>query len=180
MNIGLKYLLTFLVSMAPIVELRGAVPFGVGMGLRVLPVLIVCIIGNMIPVPFIALFIRKIFAFLRSRSKKLDDLVSKIELRAHEKAKTIKKYERWGLYIFVAIPLPGTGAWTGRVLPCRRCGSAAHPAPHPAAVPWGSVCRSRRSCPPAARSLPYTEASIQRRATPARGASSVPPARTVR
>lgn len=116
MNIGLKYLLTFLVSMAPIVELRGAVPFGVGMGLRVLPVLIVCIIGNMIPVPFIALFIRKIFAFLRSRSKKLDDLVSKIELRAHEKAKTIKKYERWGLYIFVAIPLPGTGAWTGALI----------------------------------------------------------------
>ena len=116
MNIGLKYLLTFLVSMAPIVELRGAVPFGVGMGLRVLPVLIVCIIGNMIPVPFIALFIRRIFAFLRSRSKKLDDLVSKIELRAHEKAKTIKKYERWGLYIFVAIPLPGTGAWTGALL----------------------------------------------------------------
>ena len=70
----------------------------------------------MIPVPFIALFIRRIFAFLRSRSKKLDDLVSKIELRAHEKAKTIKKYERWGLYIFVAIPLPGTGAWTGALI----------------------------------------------------------------
>ena len=116
MSVGLKYLLTFFVSMAPIVELRGAVPFGVGMGLHVLPVLAVCIIGNMIPVPFIALFIRRIFAFLRSRSKKLDDLVSKIELRAHEKAKTIKKYERWGLYIFVAIPLPGTGAWTGALI----------------------------------------------------------------
>ena len=111
-----KYLLVFLTAMAPIIELRGAVPFGVGMDLPVLPVLIVSVLGNMVPVPFIALFIRRIFAFLRRKSHWLNDIVTKIEERAHKKAKTVKKYELLGLYILVAIPLPGTGAWTGALV----------------------------------------------------------------
>ena len=111
-----KYLLVFLTAMAPIIELRGAVPFGVGMDLPVLPVLIVSVLGNMVPVPFIALFIRRIFAFLRKKSHWLNDIVSKIEERARKKAKTVKKYELLGLYILVAIPLPGTGAWTGALV----------------------------------------------------------------
>ncbi len=111
-----KYILTFLMSMVPVIELRGAVPFGVGMDLPLLPVLIVSVVGNMLPVPFIALFIRRIFAFLRSRSRRLDALVSKIEDRARKKARRIKKYETLGLFILVAIPLPGTGAWTGALV----------------------------------------------------------------
>ncbi len=111
-----KYILTFLMSMVPVIELRGAVPFGVGMDLPLLPVLIVSVVGNMLPVPFIALFIRRIFAFLRRRSLRLDALVSKIEDRARKKARRIKKYETLGLFILVAIPLPGTGAWTGALV----------------------------------------------------------------
>jgi uncharacterized membrane protein len=111
-----KYILTFLMSMVPVIELRGAVPFGVGMDLPLLPVLIVSVAGNMLPVPFIALFIRRIFGFLRRRSLRLDALVTKIEDRARKKARKIKKYETLGLFILVAIPLPGTGAWTGALV----------------------------------------------------------------
>ncbi len=116
MTVLTKYILTFLMSMVPVIELRGAVPFGVGMDLPLLPVLIVSVVGNMLPVPFIALFIRRIFAFLRRRSLRLDALVSKIEDRARKKARRIKKYETLGLFILVAIPLPGTGAWTGALV----------------------------------------------------------------
>ena len=116
MSIGAKYLLTFLTAMVPVIELRGAVPLGVGMDLPLLPVLIVAVAGNMLPVPFIALFIRKIFAFLRTKHHKLDQVVSKIEERARKKARKIKKYETLGLFILVAIPLPGTGAWTGALI----------------------------------------------------------------
>ena len=111
-----KYILTFLMSMVPVIELRGAVPFGVGMDLPLLPVLIVSVVGNMLPVPFIALFIRRIFGFLRRRSRRLDALVTKIEDRARKKARKIKKYETLGLFVLVAIPLPGTGAWTGALV----------------------------------------------------------------
>ena len=116
MTVLTKYILTFFMSMVPVIELRGAVPFGVGMDLPLLPVLIVSVVGNMLPVPFIALFIRRIFGFLRRRSRRLDALVTKIEDRAHKKARRIKKYETLGLFILVAIPLPGTGAWTGALV----------------------------------------------------------------
>ena len=116
MTVLTKYILTFFMSMVPVIELRGAVPFGVGMDLPLLPVLIVSVVGNMLPVPFIALFIRRIFGFLRRRSRRLDALVTKIEDRAHKKARKIKKYETLGLFILVAIPLPGTGAWTGALV----------------------------------------------------------------
>ena len=111
-----KYILVFLISMVPLIELRGGVPFAVGMGLPYFESLIVCVAANMLPVPFIALFIRRIFAFLRRRSLRLDALVTKIEDRARKKARKIKKYETLGLFVLVAIPLPGTGAWTGALV----------------------------------------------------------------
>lgn len=112
----LHCLMTFGISMVPVVELRGAIPYGLAFDLPLPLVLAVSVLGNMVPVPFIALFIRKIFAFLRSKSQKLDALVTKLEERAHEKAKTVQKYKLLGLYILVAIPLPGTGAWTGSLV----------------------------------------------------------------
>ena len=112
----LHYLMTFGISMVPVVELRGAIPYGLGFGLPLPFVLAASVVGNMVPVPFIALFIRRIFAWMRTKSPKLDNLVTKLEKRAHEKAKTVQKYELLGLYILVAIPLPGTGAWTGSLV----------------------------------------------------------------
>ena len=111
-----KILLTFLVSMVPIVELRGAIPIATGAGLDWRVAIIVAIIGNMIPVPFIIIFIKKIFAWMRKTSEKLDKIVVKMENKAFSKRDVIDKYGPWGLFIFVAIPLPGTGAWTGSLI----------------------------------------------------------------
>jgi len=116
MSIFVKYLCVFGMSMLPIVELRGSVPFGVGMGLPLIPVLIVSIIGNMVPVPFIILFIRKIFGWMKTHSKKLGAIAEKLEARASSKGDMLVKYETLGLFILVAIPLPGTGAWTGALV----------------------------------------------------------------
>ncbi len=107
---------TFLISMIPIVELRGAVPIAVHDGLNIFVALIVSIIGNLVPVPFIILFVRKIFAFIRKHFNKLDGILTAFEKRAEKKSETVLKYEFWGLFILVAIPLPGTGAWTGAMV----------------------------------------------------------------
>lgn len=106
---------TFLISMAPVVELRGAIPIGVGMlGREWLPaVYLVAVVGNMVPVPFIIVYIRRIFQWLRKRSRALDGLVSRLEAKAHLKGRLVTRYRYLGLCILVAIPLPGTGAWTG-------------------------------------------------------------------
>ena len=111
-----KMLMTFGVSMVPVIELRGAIPFGVAQGLGIWQAIAISILGNLLPVPFIILFIRKIFALLRSWSKKLDALVTKLEARAESKRATVEKYQFWGLVLLVAIPLPGTGAWTGSLV----------------------------------------------------------------
>jgi uncharacterized membrane protein len=111
-----RYLLTFLVSMLPIVELRGAIPIGVGAGLGTLPAMITAVIGNMVPVPFIIMFIRHIFAWLRVKSARLERLVSRLESRAEGKWEKVHRYQLLGLMILVAIPLPGTGAWTGALV----------------------------------------------------------------
>ncbi len=111
-----KLLGTFLISMVPVIELRGAIPIGLGMGLPLWTVVILSIIGNLIPIPFIILFIRRIFEWMRSKSEKLNTLVCRLEARAMKKADTVKKYTFWGLFLFVAIPLPGTGAWTGALI----------------------------------------------------------------
>ena len=109
-------LLTFLVAMVPVVELRGAIPFGVVRGLNLWTAIIASVLGNLMPVPFIILFIRKIFAWMRAHMPKLDGLVLRMEKKAEKNRTAVEKYAFWGLVILVAIPLPGTGAWTGALV----------------------------------------------------------------
>ena len=104
---------TMLVSMVPIIELRGGVPFGTALGLAREAALVAAIIGNMLPIPFIIVYIRRIFLWMRRKSPKLNTLVDKLEKKAHLKGQKVTKYKYIGLWLFVAIPLPGTGAWTG-------------------------------------------------------------------
>lgn len=102
--------------MLPIVELRGAIPVGVAEGLPLWEAIVISIIGNMVPVPFIIIFIKKIFAWMRTKSEKLNAFVDKMEAKADAKSDKVRRYEFWGLFAFVAIPLPGTGAWTGSLI----------------------------------------------------------------
>ena len=108
-----KCLFTMLVSMLPIIELRGGLPFGVALGLPYYMAFPAAVIGNLIPAPFIIVYIRRIFKLMRKYMPKLNALVDKLEQKAHLKGKKMLKYEALGLWLFVAIPLPGTGAWTG-------------------------------------------------------------------
>lgn len=116
MNLLLKYLSVLGMAALPVVELRGAVPYGVALDLPLLSVLTVSVIGNMLPVPFIMLFIRQIFAWMKTKSRRLRALAEKLEARAQAKGDILVKYETLGLFILVAIPLPGTGAWTGSLV----------------------------------------------------------------
>ena len=109
-------LLTFRVAMEPVVELRGAIPFGVVRGLNLWTAIIASVLGNLVPVPFIILFIRRIFAWMRAHMPKLDGLVTRMEKKAEKNRAAVEKYAFWGLAILVAIPLPGTGAWTGALV----------------------------------------------------------------
>ena len=109
-------LLTFLVAMVPVVELRGAIPFGAVRGLNLWTAIIASVLGNLVPVPFIILFIRRIFAWMRAHMPKLDGLVTRMEKKAEKNRAAVEKYAFWGLAILVAIPLPGTGAWTGALV----------------------------------------------------------------
>jgi len=111
-----EWVYTALFSMIPVVELRGGIPFGVGLGLDVWPAFVAAVIGNMIPVPFIIVFIRRIFKWLRRCSPAMNRMVCKLEHKAHLNGQKVTKYKYWGLFIFVAIPLPGTGAWTGALV----------------------------------------------------------------
>lgn len=110
-----EFVYTFLMAMMPVVELRGAIPLGVGLlGREALPaVFLAAVLGNMVPVPFIIVYIRRIFQWLRKKSRRLDALVTRLEAKAHLKGRMVSKYKYLGLCILVAIPLPGTGAWTG-------------------------------------------------------------------
>ena len=108
-----KCLFTMLVSMVPIVELRGGLPFGVALGLPYYLAFPAAVAGNLIPAPFIIVYIRRIFALMRKYLPRLNGLVDKLEKKAHLKGKKVQKYQYLGLWLFVAIPLPGTGAWTG-------------------------------------------------------------------
>ena len=112
-----KIFMTFLISMVPVIELRGAIPIAFEKhGLNYWVALPVAIIGNLLPVPFIILFIRKIFALMRKWFPRLDGLITRLEKRAEKKSEALKKSTFWGLFILVAIPLPGTGAWTGALV----------------------------------------------------------------
>ena len=113
----MNYLIIFLISMIPIVELRGAMVYAVGHGLPYIPALIICVIGNMLPVPFIYFFARKVLVW--GADKKYIGKIFSFFLTKGEKAgqKLVAATGRGGLFLalllFVGIPLPGTGAWTG-------------------------------------------------------------------
>lgn len=103
------------ISATPLIELRGAIPYGAAMGVPFWENIALCIIGNMIPVPFIILFIRKIFDWLRAKGL-FERQIAWLERRVLRKSDMVKRYELLGLILFVAIPLPGTGAWSGALL----------------------------------------------------------------
>ena len=109
------YVYVLIISMIPIIELRGAMPAASLLGLSFLPSLIVAIIGNTLPVPFILLFIRKICEWMK-KCNHLKKFPLFLEKKVEQNKEKVTKYGKWGLYLFVAIPLPGTGAWTGALI----------------------------------------------------------------
>lgn len=112
-TMGGEFIFTFLVSMIPIVELRGGIPFGVALGLPYPVAFVASVIGNILPAPFIIVYIRRIFQWMRQRMPKLDGMVDALERKAHLKGDKVSRYKYLGLMLFVGIPLPGTGVWTG-------------------------------------------------------------------
>ena len=110
-----KWLMTIGIAALPVVELRGAIPAGVTAGLAPWQAFVAAVIGNMLPVPFIMLLSRRIFNWLR-KGKWWGPKIDRLEARATEKGGAIRKYRLPGLILLVAIPLPGTGAWTGALV----------------------------------------------------------------
>lgn len=108
-------LIVFAISLLPILELRGGLIAAKLLGLDLIPSFIICYIGNMLPIPFILLFIRKIFNYLKTK-RFWKNIVDKLEARSMKKGDSVKRYRGWGLLLFVAIPLPGTGGWTGALI----------------------------------------------------------------
>ncbi len=114
---GGRAIATLLVSMLPVIELRGAIPIGVGLGLPVWQAALISMAGNILPVPFIIAFIRTVMDWLRGRSARAEKFVAWLEAKGTgEKAERVRQAQFWGLLAFVAVPLPGTGAWTGALI----------------------------------------------------------------
>lgn len=107
----------FIISLLPVLELRGGLIAAAVLGVDFWIAFPICVLGNILPIPFILLFIRKIFEWMK-KTKAFKKLAIKLEERAKKKADTGKrqKYKLWGLYALVAIPLPGTGGWTGALV----------------------------------------------------------------
>ena len=105
----------FLISMIPLLELRGGLLAASLLKISAAKAIPLCIVGNIIPIPFILLFIKQIFKVLK-KTKIFRGLIITLEDRAMRKSDQVKKYEFWGLMLFVGIPLPGTGAWTGSLI----------------------------------------------------------------
>lgn len=103
-------------AMVPVVELRGAIPYGVIAGLSVPAAFALAVVGNLVPIPVLVVFTRKVFEWMRRKSGWLDRIVSRLEAKADKNKEVVMKYQFWGLVILVAIPLPGTGAWTGALV----------------------------------------------------------------
>jgi len=112
----IEYLKVFAMSMVPVFELRGALIWAAADGLNPAVSYVVCVIGNLLPVPFLILFVRPVFEWMKRRTAWMRSIVEKLEAKAEDKSDVIKKYEMLGLFILVAIPLPGTGAWTGSLV----------------------------------------------------------------
>ena len=111
-----KMCATFFMSLLPVGELRVGLPYGIALGLEYPLALMAALLGNMVPVPFIIVYIKQIFAWMRRHMPRMNALITKLEERANLKGETVQKYGHWGLLLFVAIPLPGTGAWTGALI----------------------------------------------------------------
>lgn len=107
-----KYIIIFIISLMPILELRGGLIAAKLLGLPAVTSFIVCFIANILPIPIILWLIEPIFKFLR-RWSFFDKIISWCEKKAHSKKEQIENLKYWGLFLFVGIPLPGTGAWTG-------------------------------------------------------------------
>lgn len=110
-----KEAVVFIISMIPILELRGGLIVSKLLEVPITTAIPLCIIGNIIPIPFILLFIKQIFKWMK-KIRLFRGLVEKLENKAMSKSDNIKRYEFWGLVLFVGIPLPGTGAWTGSLI----------------------------------------------------------------
>ena len=110
-----KELIVFIISLMPILEIRGGLIAAAILGVNIVPAFLICLIGNLIPIPFILWFITPVFNYLK-KTKHFSKLVLKIENKALNKKDKIEKAEFWGLFFFVGIPLPGTGAWTGSLI----------------------------------------------------------------
>lgn len=110
-----KEAVVFIISMIPILELRGGLIVASLLQVPITTAIPLCIIGNIIPIPFILLFIKQVFKWMK-KFKIFRGIIEKLENRAMSKSDNIKKYEFWGLVLFVGIPLPGTGAWTGSLI----------------------------------------------------------------
>lgn len=110
-----NYAYVFLISMVPIIELRGAIPVGIGLGIEPWLCCVIAFFGNLLPVPFILLFIRKLLEWMK-KTKKLSKIALWIEAKAKKNSVKVLKFSALGLFLFVAIPLPGTGAWTGALV----------------------------------------------------------------
>lgn len=108
-------ILIMAISMIPVIELRGAIPVAFAMGMEWWKALILCVIGNLIPVPFVVVYMRPLFNFFR-KSRFFVGIIDWLEKRTMKKADTVLKYSAIALFAFVAIPLPGTGAWTGAMI----------------------------------------------------------------
>ena len=110
-----KEMIVFVISMVPILELRGGLLAASLLNIPIVRAIWYCVIGNIIPVPFILLLITPIFNRLK-KTRLFRPMVEKLESRALGKSEQIERYEFWGLALFVGVPLPGTGAWTGALI----------------------------------------------------------------
>ncbi|NLL63873.1 MAG: small multi-drug export protein [Ruminococcaceae bacterium] len=110
-------LIIFIISMLPILELRGGLIAAALLKVELIPAMVICFIGNILPIPIILLFVKRVFAFMKKHNIFVS-LVEKLENRGKVKGEKIQKskWEEWALMIFVAIPLPGTGGWTGALI----------------------------------------------------------------
>lgn len=110
-----KEILVFVISLLPILELRGGLLAASLLGLDPIPSYIITMVGNLIPIPFILWFITKILAWMRN-TKHLSKFANWLDKKVDKHKSSIEKYGFWGLVLFVGIPLPGTGAWTGSLI----------------------------------------------------------------
>jgi uncharacterized membrane protein len=106
---------TLLVAMTPVLEIRGAIPVGLAAGLSPWTAYFVSVVGNMLPIPILILLTRRVLLWLK-KYPSFRSFAEKLEAKAHKNSEKVLKYEFWGLLILVAIPLPGTGAWTGALV----------------------------------------------------------------